>query len=332
MRGPIAIHILVAQLILTTSILMLLERSAHAQADPPGHELTVEGEFKAPESRSDSKPRGISGMACLGHDGDGERQCLTVNDEELSAEIVTLKGDAFHVTSHKDPVILVDEDGVLGRKPTAHCPEGGEAEFKELDGEGIALADSYFYISGSHACSRKGEFKPSTFLLTRFKSESAETISDSAQPTVERTWRLGDVLPPIPSIPGWDKKDPAKLAELGREQRNIEGIAVIDGRLYAGLRTPNRDREVVIVSAPVKELFAEGKEPLPPGVIEDSQNQQIHLNFDNTITGIRDLAALPVNAAFSSSRGQPWSRRSAMLGQGAEIPPIPSASPGASDR
>ena len=49
MRGPIAIHILVAQLILTTSIFMLLERSAHAQADPPGHELTVEGEFKAPE-------------------------------------------------------------------------------------------------------------------------------------------------------------------------------------------------------------------------------------------------------------------------------------------
>lgn len=40
---------------------------------------------------------------------------------------------------------------------------------------------------------------------------------------------------------------------------------MIDGRLYAGLRTQNRDREVVIVSAPVEELFAEGKEPLPPG-------------------------------------------------------------------
>ena len=63
-------------------------------------------------------------MACLGHDGDGERQCLTVNDEELSAEIVTLKGDAFHVTSHKDPIILVDEDGVFRAETNCALPRG----------------------------------------------------------------------------------------------------------------------------------------------------------------------------------------------------------------
>ena len=285
-----------AQILAMTLMCVVPERIAHAQAATAGYELKVEGKFKAPESH-DKKPRGISGMACLGRDGDEKRQCLTVNDEELSTEIVTLKGDIFHVKSDKDPIVLVNKhhNDVLGEKTTAHCPEGGETEWKELDGEGIALADGYFYISGSHACSRKGEFNPSTFLLTRFKSESPEKISDSGQPTIERTWRLGNVLPPIPSISGWDKKNPAKVAELGREQRNIEGIAVIDGRLYAGLRTPNLDGEVLIVSAPVKDLFTEGNRRLLP---EDSEKQQIHLHFDNNVTGIRDLAALPVNGGL----------------------------------
>ena len=98
-------------------------------------------------------------------------------------------------------------------------------------------------------------------LGSRARVRRRSTIAHSRPSSGRGGW--GDVLPPIPSIPGWDKKDPAKLAELGREQRNIEGIAAIDGRLYAGLRTPNCDREVVIVSAPVEELFAEGSPSLP---------------------------------------------------------------------
>ena len=302
-RRPIA-----AQIFATTVMLLVPERIAYAQANTGGHRLIIEGEFAAPESRSDRKPRGISGMACLGTDVDKKRECLTINDEELSAEIVSLQDDsspqshddAFHIELRAASVALVprEEDigQVVGVKPTsktANCPEAGGGKFKELDGEGIALADGYIYVSGSHACSREGKLKPSTFLLTRFKAASADTISSNVPPTIERTWRLGDVLPPIPPISAWDKENPDALAELGQKQRNIEGIAVVDGRLYAGLRTPNVGGDILIVSAPVDALFAAGDKRLPAEVVTASKEQEIRVHFDNPNTGIRDLAALP---------------------------------------
>ena len=302
-RMPIA-----AQILATTVMILVPERIAYAQANTGGHRLIIEGEFAAPESRSDRKPRGISGMACLGTDVDKKRECLTINDEELSAEIVSLQDDssprshddAFHVESRTAPVVLVPREDaiakIVGVKPTsetANCPEPSEKKFKELDGEGIALADGYIYVSGSHACSREGKLKPSTFLLTRFKTASADRISSDVPPTIERTWRLGDVLPPIPPISAWDKENPDALAELGQKQRNIEGIAVVDGRLYAGLRTPNVGGDILIVSAPVDQLFARGDRPLPAEVVRASKEREIRLHFDNPNRGIRDLAALP---------------------------------------
>jgi Protein of unknown function (DUF3616) len=312
-RISIAAHIFA-----TTLICMVPERIAHAQGQaqaqtmPTGHKLVIEGEFAAPESRDDGKPRGISGMACLGQAGDKKRECLTVNDEEVSAEIVSLQDDssprshddAFHIESHIAPVILVPQEGeigqIVGTRPApqvANCPEPGNTNFKELDGEGIALADGYIYIAGSHACSRAGKFKPSTFLLTRFKAASADSIRGDVPPTIERTWRLGDVLPPIPSISNWKKGDPTEdnINELGLKQRNIEGIAVANGRLYAGLRTPNVGGDVVIVSAPIDALFTSGNAPLPADVVRASREQEIHLAVGGLNTGVRDLAVLKEN-------------------------------------
>ena len=93
-------------------MLLVPERIAYAQANSGGHRLIVEGVFAAPESRSDRKPRGISGMVCLGTDVDKKRECLTINDEELSAEVVSLQddssprshNDAFHVESQTAPL------------------------------------------------------------------------------------------------------------------------------------------------------------------------------------------------------------------------------------
>ena len=111
------------------------------------------------------------------------------------------------------------------------------------------------------------------------------------------------MLPPIPPISGWDKGDPAAVAELGQKQRNIEGIAVVDGRLYAGLRTPNVGGDILIVSVPVDALFAAGDKPLPAEVIRASKEQEIRLHFDNPNRGIRDLAALPKKRRPSYSHG-----------------------------
>jgi hypothetical protein len=52
-----------------------------------GTTVPVLGKYTAPESDKDSKPRGISGMGCLGRPGDASRECLVINDEETSGEV-----------------------------------------------------------------------------------------------------------------------------------------------------------------------------------------------------------------------------------------------------
>ena len=63
---------------------------AFAQSPSPGMPVTVFGKFKAPLSDKDGKPRGISGMSCLGKVADIGRECIVVNDEERFAEIAIL--------------------------------------------------------------------------------------------------------------------------------------------------------------------------------------------------------------------------------------------------
>jgi hypothetical protein len=70
------------------------------------------------------------------------------------------------------------------------------------------------------------------------------------------------------------------------EGTNIEGVAVLGGRLYVGLRTPVRRELSFIVSAPISDLFAPGFDGLTQGVVETIP---VRLGANS---GIRDLAAL----------------------------------------
>jgi hypothetical protein len=277
-----------ASLLLLPALLLTLAESARASDAWP--EMKVEGRFKAPVSSDPgkSKPRGISGMACLGKPGDAERQCLTVNDEELSGEIVTLTPTTFRIDADKDLIPFVfkgdTQPGVFGPMPPPRCKEPGQKKFKELDGEGIALSGGNLYVVGSHACGRtSGEFKPSTFLLVRFPTSSPNTIAPGEQPGLQRTYRLSEILPVLP--------DPTVGDKFDEIQRKVEGLAVIDGRLYAGLRTPNEEGFALIVSAPAEALFAKGDAPLSNGVIAESKSREIRVRLDRG-NGIRDMAAL----------------------------------------
>jgi hypothetical protein len=152
---------------------------------------------------------------------------------------------------------------VVGVKPTsktANCPEAGGKNSRNSMARGSRWRRLHLRLR--LACLQpRGKTQAFDVSAHRFKTASADTIRSDVPPTIERTWRLGDVLPPIPPISAWDKEDPDALAELGQKQRNIEGIAVVDGRLYAGLRTPNVGGDILIVSAPVDQLFARGDRP-----------------------------------------------------------------------
>ena len=98
-----------------------------------------------------------------------------------------------------------------GRKWTAQVV----TEFGELDGEAVAFAAPYYYVVGSHGCSRKkGEFRASSFILAR--------LSDDQQGGVETTFRLTDVLRHASTVSAYFGKD-----LNGDNGLNIEGLAVV---------------------------------------------------------------------------------------------------------
>jgi Protein of unknown function (DUF3616) len=252
------------------------------------HKLVTPNHFAI--SEGDKEPRGISGMACLGNDRDAERECLVINDEEPFGQIARLTVDRLIAVPPPDGQVTFVKDhetgkGVVGRMPDTDCPDKPKG-FEDLDGEGVAFAGGYLYISGSHSCSGKGHFKPSNYLLTRFKVDGPNSIRGAAEQVVERTWRLSDALRASNDVD--NNFDVGK--HFGKEKTvgtNIEGIAVIGDQLYAGLRTPVHDEHVYIVSAPIKDLFAAGDAPLG-----SDKSETIPVALPTKNTGIRDLAAL----------------------------------------
>ena len=113
--------------------------------------------------------RDLSGIACA--PGQTVRHCLVIDDEGDSAQWATLDGTSFVAG---DPMPLVGEsdgDVTFGTRPEVNCPNGDGA-FGELDGEAVAFAAPYYYVVGSHGCSRKkGEFRASSFILARLSDE-----------------------------------------------------------------------------------------------------------------------------------------------------------------
>jgi hypothetical protein len=247
-----------------------------AQAVSWGTPLDVTGKYDAPDSGD--KARGISGMACLGTDGDEKRQCLVVNDEETFAEIATLKDGKLTPTGKKLRIVVHGEtgEGIVGAQRIADC--GGTGKFSEVDGEGVAVAQGYVYIASSHSCSGGGKYKPSSYLLSRAKLVGPEEFPHGNSAAVERSWRGADML--FHSDVG---NAFGKPKEVGT---NIEGIAVIGEQLYAGLRTPVGGASAFLVRAPVGALFAPGTDPLSKDLV---RTRSLALGKD---TGVRDLAAL----------------------------------------
>jgi hypothetical protein len=261
---------------------VLASNALAAEKVSTGTLLPPLGKYTAPASDGDKppKPRGISGMACLDKAPDGSRECFAVNDEERFGQVAVLTSNGVKPIQGFVTVIQDGEAGVgiVGKQRGSIC--GETKKFGELDGEGVSLAGGYVYIASSHSCSGKGDgkYKPSSFLLTRFKPASATSFGASPSPAVERSWRGADML-----LASTVKDAYGKPKGQGT---NIEGVAVIGDRLYAGLRTPLKDGAAVLVSAPVKDLFADGKESLPAGVVETIP---LALGPD---AGIRDLAPL----------------------------------------
>jgi hypothetical protein len=263
-------------------------QSAAPALAPVGPPYAVAGELAG--GRPGQEARDISGVACLPSAGSAPKRCLVVNDENRTAQFVTL--DAGTVVPGEEVTLIGTEpsETTLGRAPTFEtCPKN-EVEFSDLDGEGVAYAAPYFYVVGSHGCSRKGAFRLSSFILARFRVDAdgapvgpdGEALPAGVQPPVETTYRLSDLFRSAPALRPFFGK--------GLDERsnglNLEGITVIGDRLFAGLRAPSVSGTAFLVEGSVADLFAPGRDPAQaaPVVIPLALGEA---------SGIRDLAPMP---------------------------------------
>ncbi len=212
--------------IMSAMLATLVVDKVLARDDVTATSIKVFGQFKASPP---DKARGISGMACLGNSADASRDCLVINDEKRFVEVATLTSDGLTATGKTIELVKKGEtgEGIFGvvRDPMCKDKNGvvKRDKFDEFDGEGIAIEGDTVYVVGSHSCSGGGKYKPSSFLLARFK---AGNVARNSPETVERSWRLADALiaTEIGSAYGLPKG----------EGTNVEGVAVRGGRLMSG--------------------------------------------------------------------------------------------------
>ena len=252
----------------------------------PRRAFAVEGAFQT----ADRPPaRDLSGIACKpAPEGAAQRLCLVVNDRERFAQIATLVEG--RIIPGPTVAMVGDQPSgtTIGAPPQRMACSAGEVAFSDLDGEAVAYAEPYFYVLGSHGCSRRREFHPSRFILARVRIDDQgravdEAGREAASPAdalrlVETTYRLSEVLRAAEPVGAHLGQDLAEASGL-----NVEGLAVVGGTLYAGLRAPSLEGHAYVVGTDLEPLFTPDA-PLVPRIIP------LALGRD---TGIRDLAPLP---------------------------------------
>jgi hypothetical protein len=236
--------------------------------------MTVVGDFEA-KRKKDDPAADISGIACQPPQG-GKRSCLLVNDENRNAQFATIENDTMTVG---ETVTLIGKDPTaetLGRPPKPTCKK--EDEFKDLDGEAIAYVAPYFYVVGSHGCSRdKAKFRLSSFILARIKVDQNGQSAGAA----ETTYRVSDLLTRAGAAAPFFGKDLETDNGL-----NIEGIAATRDRLWFGLRAPvGADGAAYLVGGTAADLFQAGDAP--------SEAKPLVMPVALEGRGIRDMAPLP---------------------------------------
>ncbi len=238
-------------------------RDVAAADAPPVEPLEALG-VEPSLSVADKEATNVSGAACHFENGSA-LSCLLIGDEVRYARIFSFDQQMI---VPKDKLFLLPKKDELGNK------------FDETDAEGIAYADGFYYVAGSHGLNKSGEKQPSRYFVYRIPTDAIEGSNgdigsaSSVSADVIRTARFDGILSNDAVL-----KDTAKLApENGGN--NIEGLAVNSKKLYLGFRGPVLSQGAVIAETSVSNAF-DGA----PGALK------LHFVDLGTGQGIRDLAA-----------------------------------------
>lgn len=194
--------------------------------------------------RDGQRSKDVSGIACA-RDTGFPRTCVIIDDERQAAQLVTVTDGAL-TAGPSIPLIADRFDG----------------KALELDGEGVAYADGFFYVIGSHGHPRDtdGDLtsdadKPEIAAriaadsrILRFRLGAGGTAEDLAFTT-----RLRAAIAAEPVLkPHFDQR----LEDGGV---TIEGIAIRGDRLLAGFRGPPLEGgKAAVLSVSRDALFGAG--------------------------------------------------------------------------
>jgi Protein of unknown function (DUF3616) len=195
----------------------------------------------------------ISGLACIPMDA-APSTCLVIDDQGRFAQIAII-GNGQIAAGVRLPLIgKKPSRDTVGQPPAETGCSDGERKFRDLDGEAVAYAAPFFYVAGSHGCSRhSNKFRSSSFILARIPDARIAGAAPSFDPSsVETTYRLSEALVLAPGIRPYFTQN-----LMSANGVNVEGLAIIGGKLFAGLRAPTIDGNAFIVTIDVDKLFDE---------------------------------------------------------------------------
>ena len=221
------------------------------------------GEWKLSEpfGKSEDARMNLSGAACV-PTTPKFKSCLIANDEKKYAQFFSINGTTLK--PRKRRLILLSD------------------EKKDPDAEGVAYADGFFYVTGSHGRSRHGDsdndssyavFRipvDSTTGAPKFEPDQDKVVGVESSSLLRKALRKGEFIKEFFDEP---------LADGGI---NIEGIAVRDGRMHLGLRGPSVDARAFVLSVDAEAVFTKGS---------DLNSKVTPLKLGENV-GIRDLAAV----------------------------------------
>jgi len=277
----------VMRLVCTMSVLIGIAGGAGAQ-DPAPIALTPMPPDHGFIGEKPGEPaKDVSGMACMPQAA-GKRICLVINDQNRNAQFAAVENGQLKVGQSIKLFGKEPPEKTVGKVPDVKC--GNSGDFSDLDGEGVAYAVPYFYVVGSHGCSRTmDKLHLSSFLLARVRVDRegrpvdrhGEPVTvDSPKKAIETTWRVSDLLKRADRAGDFFAK---RLKD--QDGLNIEGIAVSDDTVWFGLRAPVDNGEAFLVRGSAADLFRDDDDPAK--VYYDT----VPIKLDGR--GIRDLAILP---------------------------------------
>ena len=214
------------------------------------------------------KASDVSGIACEGISG-YPRIGLLADDETQGVQIVVLPREGKLVAG--DFIRLINN---------THGDE-----LLELDAEGVAYADGCFYVTGSHGRPRHSD-TPEHRAKADAKAKASRHVFRVRLDVsaVDKDGRLAGAVEITPStkLAQFIKNDPSLGPALDESiEKNgisIEGVAILDGNIWFGFRSPLLGKKAAILSLPLPALF-------------DGQEGQAKLHrVDLEKRGIRDLA------------------------------------------